>query len=78
MRRGLLASCLLILATTAGIAGRGAVSIQASGTAGSWSEAAGLITGREEHTATLLRSGNVLIAGGTDGSADVGAFASNY
>jgi trimeric autotransporter adhesin len=65
MRRGLLVACVLIL--TAGIAGTGALSIQASDAPGLWSKAASLITGREEHTATLLRNGNVLIAGGTDG-----------
>jgi hypothetical protein len=46
---------------------QGALSIQVSGAAGSWSNSASPITGREEHTATLLRNGNVLIAGGTDG-----------
>jgi hypothetical protein len=67
MRRGLLAACWLVLATAAGIALTGALLGQASGTTGTWSKAAGLITGREEHTATLLRDGNVLVAGGTDG-----------
>lgn len=67
MRRGLLATCLLGVAAAAGIAAVQPVSVQASGTTGLWSKAGGLITGREEHTATLLRDGNVLIAGGTDG-----------
>jgi len=66
MRRGLLASCSLILATAVSIAA-GTAWTQASGTTGSWSKAAGLITGRGEHTATLLRNGDVLVAGGTDG-----------
>jgi N-acetylneuraminic acid mutarotase len=78
MRRGLLAACVLILATAAGIAGTGASSIEASGTAGLWSRAASLITGREEHTATLLRTGNVLIAGGTDGRGKALASAEIY
>jgi N-acetylneuraminic acid mutarotase len=67
MRRGRLASCLLILATAASIAAMVAVSSQASGPTGWWSKAAGLITGREEHTATLLPNGDVLVAGGTNG-----------
>jgi hypothetical protein len=67
-RRGLLGSCLFSLATAvAGIAATGATSSQAFGTTGSWSQAAPLITGRGEHTATLLRDGNVLIVGGTNG-----------
>ncbi|MDQ6722220.1 MAG: hypothetical protein M3003_15685, partial [Candidatus Dormibacteraeota bacterium] len=37
-----------------------------------------MITGREEHTATLLRSGNVLIAGGTDGRGKALASAEVY
>jgi Galactose oxidase, central domain len=53
------------------IAPAGAVSASASGAVGSWSTAARLLTGREEHTATLLRNGDVLIAGGTDGSGRV-------
>jgi N-acetylneuraminic acid mutarotase len=78
MRGRLLASCLLILATAAGIASTGALSIQVSGAAGSWSKAASPITGREEHTATLLRNGNVLIAGGTDGRGKTLASAEVY
>ena len=45
---------------------------------GSWSEAASLATGREEHTATLLASGKVLIAGGTDGRGSALASAELY
>ena len=56
-----------IFATAASVAGTGALSIQASDAPGLWSKAASLIAGREEHTATLLRNGSVLIAGGTDG-----------
>jgi len=78
MRRGLLASCLLILATAAGIAGTGSSVTQASAAAGLWSKAASLIMGREEHTATLLRNGNVLIAGGTDGRGKALASAEVY
>ena len=65
MRRGLFTWCVVMLAAAA-MAGTRAVLSQAAGTMGSWSQAATLITGREEHTATLLRNGNVLIAGGAD------------
>ena len=78
MRRGLVASCLLILATAAVIAGTRAVPIQAAGASGPWSNAAILITGRQEHTATLLPSGSVLIAGGTDGGGTALASAEVY
>lgn len=78
MRHGVLASCLLILATAAAVAGRGALSIHASGATGFWSKAATLITGRDEHTATLLPNGNVLIAGGTDGTGKALASAEVY
>jgi N-acetylneuraminic acid mutarotase len=66
MRRALLASYVLIVASVVGIAAMGAVSTQASAPAGTWSKVASLIQGRTKHTATLLRNGNVLIAGGTD------------
>lgn len=66
MRRGLLASCALILATATGIAGTGALPMTASGPTGTWSKVASLVTGRVKHTATLLRNGNVLIVGGLD------------
>jgi N-acetylneuraminic acid mutarotase len=78
MRRGLLASCLLLVATAAGIAAARPVSVQASGGVGLWSRAAGLVTGREEHTATLLRNGDVLVTGGRDGSNNVLASAELY
>jgi N-acetylneuraminic acid mutarotase len=78
MRRGLLASCLLVLWSTAAIAVTPALPVQASAEPGSWSKAAGLITGREEHSATLLPNGNVLIAGGTDGRGKVLASAEVY
>src|ERR1700736_2212304 len=78
MRLGLLASLVLLLATAAANAGTGAGLIQPSGGVGTWSEAASLATGREEHTATLLSSGRVLIAGGTDGRGKVLASAELY
>src|ERR1700737_2539761 len=68
MRLGLLASSLLILATASANAGSGPSPMQATAGPGLWSKAASLAIGREEHTATLLRNGKVLIAGGTDGS----------
>jgi N-acetylneuraminic acid mutarotase len=78
MRLGLLASCLLILATASANAGSGPGLIQPSGGPGLWSTAASLTAGREEHTATLLGSGKVLIAGGTDGRGKVLASAELY
>jgi N-acetylneuraminic acid mutarotase len=75
---GLLASSFLILATASDTAGGGTSLIQASGGPGLWSRAANLTTGREEHTATLLQSGRVLIAGGTDGRGKVLASAEVY
>jgi hypothetical protein len=78
MRLGLLASSFLILATASANAGSGPGSIQASGGPGVWSMAASLATGREEHTATLLRNGRVLVAGGTDGRGKVLASAEVY
>lgn len=35
---------------------------------GTWSQAANLLTGRESHTATLLRDGRVLVVGGRNGA----------
>ena len=78
MRLGLLASSALILATASANAGSGPGLIQPSGGPGLWSRAASLTTGREEHTATLLASGKVLIAGGTDGRGKVLASAELY
>jgi hypothetical protein len=75
---GLLASSFLILATASDTAGGGTSLIQASGRPGLWSRAASLATGREEHTATLLPSGKVLVAGGTDGRGRVLASAELY
>jgi N-acetylneuraminic acid mutarotase len=57
---------VLIVASVVGIAAMGAVSTQASAPAGTWSKVASLITGRAKHTATLLRNGTVLIAGGLE------------
>jgi len=73
-----IASRLFILAIAAGIAATGAVSSRASETTGSWSTAAPLITGREEHTATRLRNANVLITGGADGHGKALASAEVY
>jgi hypothetical protein len=67
MRLGLLASFFLVLATASNTAGGGSASARPSDGTGLWSTAASLATGREEHTATLLSNGKVLIAGGTDG-----------
>ena len=78
MRLVLLASSVLILATASANAGSGPGLIQPSGGPGIWSTAANLPTGREEHTATLLVNGKVLIAGGTDGRGKVLASAELY
>src|SRR4029077_19039795 len=66
MRRGAIASCLLVLTSVVGMVGIRASTAQ-TGTSGVWSVAANLITGREEHTSTLLQDGTVLVTGGTDG-----------
>ncbi|HEX9096010.1 MAG TPA: kelch repeat-containing protein [Candidatus Dormibacteraeota bacterium] len=78
MRLGLLASFFVVLATASNTTGGGTTSIPLSGAGGAWSRAAGLATGREGHTATLLLSGKVLIAGGTDGRGKVLASAELY
>lgn len=78
MRLVLLASSVLILATASANAGSGPGLIQPSGGPGVWSTAASLPTGREEHTATLLGNGKVLVAGGTDGRGKVLASAELY
>ncbi len=77
MRRGAIASCLLVLVSVAGLVSLRA-SIAEAGTSGVWSVAGGLITGREEHTATLLQDGTVLVTGGTDGINKVLASAELY
>jgi hypothetical protein len=77
MQLGLLASSFLILATASATAG-GGTALEGSGGSGLWSPAATLATGREEHTATLLRNGKVLVAGGTDGRGKVLASAELY
>jgi N-acetylneuraminic acid mutarotase len=78
MRLGLLASFFVVLATASNTAGGGTASIPPSGATGLWSRAASLATGREEHTATLLSNGRVLVAGGTDGRGNVLASAELY
>jgi N-acetylneuraminic acid mutarotase len=77
MRRGAIASCLLVLVSVAGLVSLRASSAEA-GTSGVWSVAGSLITGREEHTATLLQDGTVLVTGGTDGINKVLASAELY
>jgi N-acetylneuraminic acid mutarotase len=74
MQLGLLASFFLVLATASNTTGGGTASIPP----GLWSTAASLGTGREEHTATLLPNGKVLVAGGTDGRGKVLASAELY
>ena len=66
VKRLFFALCLLVFGTIAGTVESRAAPSPARG-AGLWSTAASLIAGREAHTATLLPSGNVLVAGGTDG-----------
>jgi N-acetylneuraminic acid mutarotase len=78
MRLWLLASSVLILATASANAGSGPSSSQPAAGQGLWSRAASLATGREEHTATLLPNGKVLVAGGTDGRGTVLASAELY
>jgi N-acetylneuraminic acid mutarotase len=78
MRLGLLASFFVVLATASNTTGGGTASTSPSGATGSWSRAASLATGREEHTATLLPNGKVLVAGGTDGRGKVLASAELY
>ena len=78
MRLGLLASFFLVLANASNTTGGGTASTPPSGATGLWSRAASLATGREEHTATLLPNGKVLVAGGTDGRGKVLASAELY
>jgi len=78
MRRGAIASCLLVLVSVAGASAFGRSSTAEAGTSGVWSVAASVITGREEHTATLLQDGTVLVTGGTDGRDKVLASAELY
>jgi N-acetylneuraminic acid mutarotase len=77
MRRGAIASCLLVLVFVAGVVGVRPPAAEA-GARGVWSVAASLIIGREEHTATLLQGGSVLVTGGTDGRNKVLASAELY
>jgi N-acetylneuraminic acid mutarotase len=77
MRRVVIASCLLILVSVATVVSV-RISTTEAGTSGVWSAAANLITGREEHTATLLQNSTVLVAGGTDGRGDALASAELY
>ena len=78
MRRRLRVLCLLVFAVVAGIAATGTLSSQASGATGPWSKAASSITGREQHTATRLSDGDVLLTGGTDGQGTALASAEIY
>src|SRR2546421_11493222 len=78
MRLWLLASSFLILATASANAGSGPGFTQTSDGPGLWSRAASLATGREEHTATLLPNGRVLVTGGTNGRGAVLASAELY
>ena len=72
-----MASCLLILVSVASVLAV-RISTAEAGSSGVWSAAANLITGREEHTATLLQNGTVLVAGGTDGRGNALANAELY
>src|SRR2546423_15412577 len=78
MRLWLLASSFLILASASANAGSGPGLSQPSDGPGLWSRAANLATGREEHTATLLPNGKILVAGGTDGRGKALASAEPY
>lgn len=62
MRRALSLVCLALLT---GSLGAPAV-LAKSEDLGGWSQGATLATGRAQHTATLLRTGKVLVAGGVD------------
>jgi hypothetical protein len=77
MRRGLFALGLLVLMAAAAAMGPSMPTVKAGGM-GVWSTAASLITGRGEHTATLLRNGTILVAGGTDGRGTALASAELY
>ncbi|HYS01567.1 MAG TPA: kelch repeat-containing protein, partial [Candidatus Eisenbacteria bacterium] len=63
MRRAL---SLVCLALCSGLLGAPAV-LAKSEDLGGWLPAATLTTGRAQHTATLLRTGKVLVTGGVDG-----------
>ena len=78
MRLFLLASSVLILGTASVTTGSGVSLSQPPGGTGLWSRAANLATGREEHTATLLANGRVLVTGGTNGRGTVLASAELY
>jgi N-acetylneuraminic acid mutarotase len=77
MRRKLLASCSLIIVSAAVLLGARVSAVEATST-GVWSAGASLVTGRGEHTATLLRNGTILVAGGTDGRGKALASAEVY
>src|SRR5438445_7643449 len=73
-----LAASVLILASAAASAGGGPALLKGTDGPGLWAKAASLTVGREGHTATLLRNGKVLVAGGTNGRGTVLASAEVY
>lgn len=75
--RQLFPLCLALFAAAAVAAGAGTASSAPPGP-GLWSNGANLIAGREQHTATLLPDGRVLVVGGTDGRGTALASAEIY